>query len=412
MTENKQPPIDGQLEKAAEDKKNELLLHFLGNWNYSELGIRIRTDLRQAMEEYATWRLSQLPPVSQPQPQQGNVDAIEFAEWLETNNYKAGAGNEFWFKWVGFDPLTTAYTLTELYQIFRAENHQLPTEGARDQFTYSQVLKMLIEFAAIGGEDAEQYLKERSTFTKASAIPVDKGCYSKTDIWKVVFLINNAMLHRCGDNWSLDKKHEIVEIIESIKPKHQSAPDETEYLLSSPKNKQRIEESIEQVSAILVDNDEIKSGDKVKFVDASDEQVKWGNNDDPREVLSIDGIYEVEDVEVHSWHTKLYLKGIKGRFNSVHFSKHATTEQQTPVDGWIDVKVEFLFEFTSFDKWVNKGQSWFKPYNRDKVICIDKNGNCCNIGEDFMAARDNDLFPVKAYRLIRTIETTPPITTQ
>jgi hypothetical protein len=46
--------------------------------------------------------------------------------------------------------------------------------------------------------------------------PIDG--YSKTDIWKVIFLINDAMLHKSGDNWSLDKKYEIVKIIDSIKP--------------------------------------------------------------------------------------------------------------------------------------------------------------------------------------------------
>lgn len=63
----------------------------------------------------------------------------------------------------------------------------------------------------------------------------------------------------------------------------------------------------------------MNNGDKVIFKEASDEQVKWGNNDDPRKVLEIGKEYEVEKAEVHSWHTKVYLVGIKGRFNSVHF---------------------------------------------------------------------------------------------
>lgn len=58
---------------------------------------------------------------------------------------------------------------------------------------------------------------------------------------------------------------------------------------------------------------------KVRYIGASDEQVRWGNNDDPRGLLEIGNIYEVEHEDVHSWHTKYSLKGIKGKFNSVCF---------------------------------------------------------------------------------------------
>lgn len=62
-----------------------------------------------------------------------------------------------------------------------------------------------------------------------------------------------------------------------------------------------------------------KIGDKVKFTEASDSQVAWGNNDDPRLLLDTETVYEVENVEVHSWHTKIYLVGIDGKFNDVSF---------------------------------------------------------------------------------------------
>lgn len=65
----------------------------------------------------------------------------------------------------------------------------------------------------------------------------------------------------------------------------------------------------------------MKPGDKVKFTTADDDQVRWGSNDDPRLVLNTTDVYEIENVEVHSWHTKLYLKGIKGKFNNVSFEK-------------------------------------------------------------------------------------------
>lgn len=62
-----------------------------------------------------------------------------------------------------------------------------------------------------------------------------------------------------------------------------------------------------------------KKGDKIKYVSATDAQVGWGNNTDPRGILEVDRVYEVESVEVHSYHTKIRLVGIEGKFNSAHF---------------------------------------------------------------------------------------------
>ncbi|MBP2635530.1 MAG: hypothetical protein H6Q72_1437 [Firmicutes bacterium] len=59
---------------------------------------------------------------------------------------------------------------------------------------------------------------------------------------------------------------------------------------------------------------------KVKYIGASDEQVRWGNNDDPRGLLNEGELYTVEREEVHSYHTKYHLKEFPGkRFNSVCF---------------------------------------------------------------------------------------------
>lgn len=58
---------------------------------------------------------------------------------------------------------------------------------------------------------------------------------------------------------------------------------------------------------------------KVKYLGCSEEQINWGGHDDPREILKIGSEYEVEDTEVHTWHTKIKLEGIDGRFNSVCF---------------------------------------------------------------------------------------------
>ncbi len=64
-----------------------------------------------------------------------------------------------------------------------------------------------------------------------------------------------------------------------------------------------------------------KSGDKVRYTGSIEEQVRWGNNDNPAGVLIEGDVYYVERVEIHTWHTKLYLRGVYGKFNSVCFEK-------------------------------------------------------------------------------------------
>jgi len=65
-----------------------------------------------------------------------------------------------------------------------------------------------------------------------------------------------------------------------------------------------------------------KAGDEVRYLGSTGEQVRWGSNDNPKGVLFEGNVYYVERVEIHSWHTKLYLRGIRGgKFNSVCFEK-------------------------------------------------------------------------------------------
>ena len=64
-----------------------------------------------------------------------------------------------------------------------------------------------------------------------------------------------------------------------------------------------------------------KEGDQVVYIGTDDYQVNWGANTDPRGILTEGNTYIVEDVRVHSSHTKLTLQGISGKFNSVSFEK-------------------------------------------------------------------------------------------
>jgi hypothetical protein len=63
----------------------------------------------------------------------------------------------------------------------------------------------------------------------------------------------------------------------------------------------------------------IKRGDLVKFIGCDKYQINWGNNDDPNKLLKIGEKYIVTNVDVRSYHTKISLEGIEGRFNSVCF---------------------------------------------------------------------------------------------
>lgn len=63
----------------------------------------------------------------------------------------------------------------------------------------------------------------------------------------------------------------------------------------------------------------MQAGDTVKFLGCSSEQIAWGNNDDPNSILFVGDCYYIEHVYVHSQHTKIELRGVKGKFNSVCF---------------------------------------------------------------------------------------------
>ncbi len=63
----------------------------------------------------------------------------------------------------------------------------------------------------------------------------------------------------------------------------------------------------------------MNEGDTVKFVGCSEEQQRWGGNDDPTGKLVVGNKYIIKYLEVHTWHTKVILEGIEGKFNSVCF---------------------------------------------------------------------------------------------
>ena len=67
----------------------------------------------------------------------------------------------------------------------------------------------------------------------------------------------------------------------------------------------------------------LKVGDKVIYIGTTNEQVHWGACKDPRGLLQEGETYTLERVDVHTWHTKLFLvEEDSGRgFNSASFKK-------------------------------------------------------------------------------------------
>ena len=61
--------------------------------------------------------------------------------------------------------------------------------------------------------------------------------------------------------------------------------------------------------------------DVVTYIGCTQEQINWGNNDDPKDILTIGNEYIVMHVDVHKSHTKISLYGVEGQFNSVCFEK-------------------------------------------------------------------------------------------
>ena len=64
---------------------------------------------------------------------------------------------------------------------------------------------------------------------------------------------------------------------------------------------------------------EFKVGDTIVFTGCDDMQHGFGSHTGNYKLLQIDSSYVIEHIEVHSWHTKLYLVGYEGSFNSVCF---------------------------------------------------------------------------------------------
>ncbi len=63
----------------------------------------------------------------------------------------------------------------------------------------------------------------------------------------------------------------------------------------------------------------MEHGDKVIYIGCAKIQHAFGNHTGDLTELIPHKIYTINHIEVHSWHTEIYLNGIEGSFNSVCF---------------------------------------------------------------------------------------------
>ena len=78
---------------------------------------------------------------------------------------------------------------------------------------------------------------------------------------------------------------------------------------------------MKDIRKLKVSYGKIREGDYVKFIGCTREQINWGNNTDPEDLLIQGGVYFVQQMIVKSSHTKLILRGVEGKFNSVCFER-------------------------------------------------------------------------------------------
>lgn len=72
----------------------------------------------------------------------------------------------------------------------------------------------------------------------------------------------------------------------------------------------------------IPETERLPIGALVTFTGGSDAQFKWGSGYADHSQLEVGGVYYVSRLEMHTWHTKVWLgEGDLGPFNSVCFER-------------------------------------------------------------------------------------------
>ena len=109
--------------------------------------------------------------------------------------------------------------------------------------------------------------------------------------------------------------------------------------------------------------------------------------------------------EIQQGYDKEELKRIEKRTRKLRKKIKAYKEKtmnNDVIDEVIPVKGKKLFDFPSFNDWVNNAQNKFLAVNvrPNHYLCIDTQGNVCTKGKEFHTARDNGWFPVTVYQVV------------
>ena len=92
----------------------------------------------------------------------------------------------------------------------------------------------------------------------------------------------------------------------------------------------------------------MKSGDTVIYLGCSQQQINWGNNDDPRSYLIVGQEYVIEDINVHRQHTKVKILHKMGWFNSVCFELQQKEVNTIPLEKENDMDPSDIVLDTTF----------------------------------------------------------------
>ena len=110
--------------------------------------------------------------------------------------------------------------------------------------------------------------------------------------------------------------------------------------------------------------------------------------------------------EIQHGYDKTELKLVKERARTLRKKiKAYEAENMNEIIEGLDeviIKGKKLFEFTSFNDWVNTAQRKFGAVSLrpNHYLCIDTQGNVCTKGKEFHTARDNGWFPVTVYQIV------------
>ncbi len=81
----------------------------------------------------------------------------------------------------------------------------------------------------------------------------------------------------------------------------------------------------------------MKAKVRVRFLGCDEPQQNWGGPYADHSNLEVGKEYILEDFVVHSWHTKIYLEGFTGAFNSVCFEGvNFDLDSSLPIGGECD----------------------------------------------------------------------------